>query len=37
MQLVTEHSTIPVIKHDKGVCHTYIDADADLKMAEAIV
>ncbi len=36
MQLVTEHSTIPVIKHDKGVCHTYIDADADLEMAEAI-
>ncbi len=36
MKTVTEHSTIPVIKHDKGVCHTYIDADADLKMAEAI-
>ena len=36
MKLVTEHSTIPVIKHDKGVCHTYIDADADLVMAEAI-
>ena len=36
MALVTEHSTIPVIKHDKGVCHTYIDADADLEMAEAI-
>ena len=36
MALVTEHSTIPVIKHDKGVCHTYIDADADLTMAEAI-
>ena len=36
MKLVTEHSTIPVIKHDKGVCHTYIDADADLDMAEAI-
>ena len=36
MKLVTEHSTIPVIKHDKGVCHTYIDADADIKMAEAI-
>ena len=36
MKLVTEHSTIPVIKHDKGVCHTYIDADADLAMAEAI-
>ena len=36
MKLVTEHSTIPVIKHDKGVCHAYIDADADLTMAEAI-
>ena len=36
MKLVTEHSTIPVIKHDKGVCHTYIDSDADLEMAEAI-
>ncbi|MCY3729101.1 MAG: glutamate-5-semialdehyde dehydrogenase [Nitrospira sp.] len=36
MKLVTEHSTIPVIKHDKGVCHTYIDAEADLAMAEAI-
>ena len=36
MKLVTENSTIPVIKHDKGVCHTYIDADADLTMAETI-
>jgi glutamate-5-semialdehyde dehydrogenase len=26
-----------VIKHYKGVCHVYVDADADLKMAEAIV
>ncbi|MXX10808.1 MAG: glutamate-5-semialdehyde dehydrogenase, partial [Nitrospira sp. SB0667_bin_9] len=26
MKLVTEHSTIPVIKHDKGGCLTYIDA-----------
>jgi glutamate-5-semialdehyde dehydrogenase len=30
---VTEESTIPVIKHDKGVCHTYIDMSADEKMA----
>ena len=30
---VTEESTIPVIKHDKGVCHTYIDESADEKMA----
>ena len=36
MKTVTEHSTIPVIKHDKGVCHVYVDADADLAMAEGI-
>jgi glutamate-5-semialdehyde dehydrogenase len=34
---VTETSRIPVIKHDKGVCHVYVDAGADLAMAEAIV
>lgn len=34
---VTETSSIPVIKHDKGVCHVYVDAGADLAMAEAIV
>jgi len=33
---VTERSRIPVIKHYKGVCHTYVDAAADLKMAEEI-
>ncbi len=36
MQTVNDHSTIPVLKHDRGVCHTYIDADADLAMAEAV-
>ncbi len=36
MEFVTAESRIPVIKHDKGVCHTYVDASADLKMAEAI-
>ena len=30
MKTVTEHATIPVIKHDKGVCHLYVDASADL-------
>jgi glutamate-5-semialdehyde dehydrogenase len=30
---VVAHSKIPVLKHYKGVCHTYIDADADLEMA----
>lgn len=30
---VTEHSLIPVVKHDKGVCHVYIDNFADKDMA----
>jgi glutamate-5-semialdehyde dehydrogenase len=33
---VAEKSRIPVLKHYKGVCHTYVDADADLNMAESI-
>src|SRR5438105_3208507 len=33
MKTVTEQSRIPVIKHDKGVCHIYVDADADTAMA----
>ncbi len=33
---VTEKSRIPVIKHYKGVCHTYVDEGADIKMAKAI-
>ncbi|MFH1190566.1 MAG: glutamate-5-semialdehyde dehydrogenase [Candidatus Omnitrophota bacterium] len=33
---VTRRSRIPVIKHYKGVCHTYVDRSADLKMAEEI-
>jgi len=36
IRTVVEKSTIPVIKHYKGVCHTYVDAFADLKMAEEI-
>jgi len=36
MQFIMKESTIPVIKHDKGVCHTYVDDKADLTMAEAI-
>ena len=31
-----ENSRIPVIKHYKGVCHTYVDEKADLKSAEKI-
>ncbi|HEX9046317.1 MAG TPA: glutamate-5-semialdehyde dehydrogenase, partial [Verrucomicrobiae bacterium] len=37
IRAVTECSKVPVIKHYKGVCHVYVDADADLKMAEDIV
>ncbi|MBX3327386.1 MAG: glutamate-5-semialdehyde dehydrogenase [Nitrospira sp.] len=36
MKLIAEHSTIPVVKHDAGVCHIYVDAAADVAMAEAI-
>ena len=34
---VTETSTIPVIKHDAGVCHVFLDASAETEMATAIV
>ena len=33
---VMENSTIPVIAHDAGVCHVYLDASADPEMAAAI-
>ncbi|MEN7973744.1 MAG: glutamate-5-semialdehyde dehydrogenase [Verrucomicrobiota bacterium] len=33
IRAVTEMSHVPVIKHYKGICHTYIDAAADLGMA----
>jgi len=36
MRVVSEHATIPVIKHDAGVCHIYVDADADPAMAERV-
>lgn len=33
---VVENSTIPVIKHYKGVCHVYVDEFADLNMAREV-
>jgi glutamate-5-semialdehyde dehydrogenase len=36
IRMVSENSTIPVIKHDKGVCHIYVDSQADLTMAREI-
>ena len=34
---VQEFSTIPIIGHLEGLCHTYVDKDADLKMATNII
>jgi glutamate-5-semialdehyde dehydrogenase len=36
VRFVAERATIPVLKHDKGVCHVYVDAGADLQMAADI-
>ncbi|MDO3378590.1 glutamate-5-semialdehyde dehydrogenase [Geoalkalibacter halelectricus] len=36
IRFVAENSRIPVIKHYKGVCHTFVDASADFEMAEKI-
>ena len=37
MRWMAEHSKIPVIKHDKGICHVYVDREADLAMATKII
>jgi len=37
VRLVAERATVPVLKHDKGLCHVYVDGAADLDMAAAIV
>ena len=37
IRTVVEKSKVPVIKHYKGVCHVFVDAVADLDMAESIV
>jgi len=36
IEFVTEHAQVPVIKHLDGICHVYIDADADTDKAIAI-
>ena len=37
VRAVSEAATMPVLKHDKGVCHLYVDAGADLEMALKLV
>jgi glutamate-5-semialdehyde dehydrogenase len=36
VRLVAERATVPVLKHDKGLCHVYVDEGADLEMALAV-
>lgn len=37
IRFVSENASVPVVKHDKGVCHTYVDKDANLDQAIDIV
>jgi len=36
IRAVARKAKVPVIKHYKGVCHTYVDAEADLDVAERV-
>jgi glutamate-5-semialdehyde dehydrogenase len=37
IRFVVDHARVPVVKHDRGVCHVYVDGAADLDMAERII
>lgn len=36
IRYVSQNSSVPVVKHDKGLCHTYIDREANIEKAIAI-
>ncbi len=36
VRFVNDNATVAVVKHDKGLCHTYIDKDADFDKAVKI-
>ncbi len=36
VRMVVARATVPVLKHDKGLCHVYVDAGADLHAATEI-
>ena len=36
IEAITNESSIPVIQHYAGICHVFVDAEADLEMARAI-
>ncbi len=33
IKFVSSNASVPVVKHDKGLCHTYIDSDANIQKA----
>lgn len=37
IRFVAEHARVPVIRHYQGVCHLYVDRDADVEMALRLV
>jgi glutamate-5-semialdehyde dehydrogenase len=37
IERVTAEATMPVLKHFDGICHVYVDAAADLEMAEEVL
>lgn len=36
VRMVAERATVPILKHDRGLCHVYVDEGADLAMAVEI-
>ena len=36
IRYISQNSSVPVVKHDKGLCHTYIHVNADLNKAMEI-
>lgn len=37
IRFVQENATMPIIKNDRGLCHAFVDEDADLDMALNVV
>lgn len=37
IKTVSSLATMPVLKHDKGVCHAYVDVSADLGLAVPVI
>ena len=37
IRYVNQNASVPVVKHDKGLCHIYVDKEADMKQALPIL